>query len=859
MKYKSASAVPLAVVSALLAYALPASAAAPAVSELEEVIVTADRRDQRLQDVPSAVTAISAESLLERGANDFGSYFRTVPGAALAELGTQGNEVKLRGVGNGTAQLSPTTAVYFGDVPVISTGPSINSSYNFRLVDMERIEVLRGPQGQLYGANSLGGAIKNIPHEPDMKSFGATVSGSGFDTQGGAGSYDGDASVNIPIIAGVLAARVAGYYSREGGWFDNVYKGGVPLISLVPPGPPIPPPLWGPAGVNPLRWAFGITARSNPAIGAYTAPANNEQDVNSQDVKGARVILRWIPSDRLSADLTVVGEQKHTAGTTWATDIPNNPLGKLIPPLPPFPPGPGPKIYPGLPGGFSGPPTVGVPNTTTASPIRYLYPTSAANYQQANGLDAKANDKIFLASLAVDYDLGFSTLRGLVAHWDRTEALDTDLGIFGYIYTGVFAEVPTRVHREDNPKNTIEELRLTSKSQGPLTWIAGLYHEKVDQSYTALTSDLSGLDIFYHIALTQAAAHFGPPPTTPLMGLQDEKYTDEQYAAYGELAYDLTSTFNAALSFRGFTLDQTAKIVNSGFQYAGQPNTDRKHNDHIFTPKLNLSWKPTKDQLYYVTAAEGYRTGITNNDVPLNLCTAELAAAGSPAGLQPTRPDKLWNYELGAKMAFADRRVTVNGAIYHIDWSNLQSQVIMSGLAPIPQASRCNFPAIFNVGKATIEGLELEVNALLSNHLRLDWSFASTNPRYESNYPALGIVKGAKMQGTPDLQSTLGLQYGFELAQRSGFARVDWSYTGRVPNAGNDFRTQAAPFQSGDFHTVNARLGMDITREFRIELFADNLLNEFGVQRQIDVNGGQAPTVFTIRPRTLGATVRISY
>ena len=114
--------------------------------------------------MPAAVTAIGQDELRERNIRDLQSYLMTTPGASFADQGSSGNEVKLRGVGNGTSQLSPTTAIYLGEVPVIHTGRATNSSYNFHLTDINRVEVLRGPQGQLYGSNSLGGTIKNVPN-----------------------------------------------------------------------------------------------------------------------------------------------------------------------------------------------------------------------------------------------------------------------------------------------------------------------------------------------------------------------------------------------------------------------------------------------------------------------------------------------------------------------------------------------------------------------------------------------------------------------------------------------------------------------------------------------------------------------
>ena len=188
----------------------------------DELIVTAQKREQALQEVALAVTAINSESIETRGIVDFSSYLRTVPSASLQELGTLGNEVKIRGVGNGTAEVSPTTSVYLGEVPIIHTGRGVNSSYNFWTVDLERIEVLRGPQGQLYGSNSLGGAIRNLPAKPVMNETQIRGSVTGANTDDGDWSGNADLTLNVPLVDDSMALRVTGYAARLGGWYDNV-------------------------------------------------------------------------------------------------------------------------------------------------------------------------------------------------------------------------------------------------------------------------------------------------------------------------------------------------------------------------------------------------------------------------------------------------------------------------------------------------------------------------------------------------------------------------------------------------------------------------------------------------------------
>jgi outer membrane receptor protein involved in Fe transport len=831
-------------------WAAPADSAVPP-DALEEIIVTAERREQNLQDVPVAVTALTEQQLRDRGITDYGQYLSSVPGASYADLGNQGNEVKFRGVGAGTQQLSPTTAVYLGDVPVIHTGRSLNSSYNFYLADMDRIELLRGPQGQLYGANSLGGAIKNVPNKAraDAFSVSSQLTESTTHSPGGA-NYGGELTVNVPLIQDSLAVRVTGYGQRMSGWYDNVFAGGPQLGTLAryapplvqPPGPPgtplvgapwsyfpanipvfhpVPPP--GHISVLPNAGVLAV----DPAAATYAAPANLARDVNSSEVAGTRLMLDWNVTERLGAELMATYEKKSSAGTGWAEEIPAKP-------------------NPAIPGTYQ-----------SITPV--LYPSDAMRYQQINTLNAGNADEIFLANLQLNYKLDFATLTSDTSFWDRTETLQTDLSPIAFTVTQVNGTIPLLVNRTDNPRSFIQELRLTSPGGGALTWLAGAFYQRLNQEFHAGVDELSGLNIVYTRALVQARLTGTPIPPSSPFGSQDGDFTDEQLAGFGEIKYDILPSLNAGFSFRYIDLRQWSLLNNSGFFYFGQPNTNRSASERQFTPKYTLSWTPAKDELFYATASKGFRSGITNLEAPLSLCAQELANAGQPNGIQPTRPDTLWNYELGAKMSFADRRVTVDAAAYHIKWSNLQTQIILTNFfkpTPTQSTSACTYPAVFNVGDATIDGVEVEVNARLTSALHANLSFAHTNPRYESSVPQDNIYKGETIDGTPNMSGYAGLRYDLRLARLPLFAQADVTYVGHIVAKSTDFRAQAQPFPIGEYALVGARLGANLTDSLKIEAFIDNAFNRYAITRELDNAGSTVPTIFTTRPRTFGLTVR---
>jgi len=787
------------------------------VEKVESIVVTAQRREQRLEDIGAAVTALSKDDLQERGITDFQSYLQTLPSASFADQGSTGNEVKLRGVGSGTSQLSPTTAVYLGEVPIIHTGRAANSSYNFQLIDMDRVEILRGPQGQLYGSNSLGGAIKNIPSAPTFKRFEASGSVGGSDTRIANSSYSVDATFNLPL-SNDLAVRITGYDSRQGGWYRNVHAGGPTLgriLAISPPGS--------------TRTSLGLMISRFPQLSGYAAPAPPFQS-NDTDITGGRLIALYKPSSKFDAQLMLATERKSTDGPGWAIDIPN------------------------VPGTIPG--TFRVPG----GQFNYTNPSDATKYQYSNASHVGKSDKISLSNLLLNYDFGFAKLTSSTSYWDRTETIGIDIGPISGVVTGVVGTFPVFFVRKDNPKKFVQEFRLTSPSRQPFTWLAGAFYSKIDQQFDLLAQDDSGQNIFFswQTAILPPARR----PQTTVLSYQTAQFVDKQKAIFGEVAYDVTPKVNAAFSFRQFWLDQTLATDSSGFQFLASGRVDRAGSASSFMPKFNLTWKPEQGQLFYATASQGYRTGVVNREVPTPVCANALAALGFPGtkGLPPTVADTVWNFEVGTKFKLTPT-VNLNAAIYRIDWKNLQKHVVLNGVgnAQFPANSLCTPDQIINVGNATIDGAELELTAYITSKLHLNGSLSFTNPTFKDNFAPLRIRSGQTIDGTPKSQAFLGLQYFMSLMDKPSYIRGEVSYVGKIANISNDFFAQTPPFQTGNYTQFNLRFGIDITKKMNLVLWGTNLFDKFGVTRQTDVTSQAAPALFTIRPRTIGATLRATF
>jgi outer membrane receptor protein involved in Fe transport len=235
---------------------------------IEEVVVTALKRNTRLQDTPMSMLAVSGESLHDRGIDNVADLLRTTPGLSLVDQGAGQKRLVIRGVQSaGEAQ----TGLYYDETPVSAGTPSTTNdagqrSPELRLFDVERIEVLRGPQGTLYGSGSMGGTVRVLFNKPGYE-YAASIDSSFESTEDGDTGYQVNAMLNAPLVGEQLAARSVFYYRDRGGYVDNV-----------------------------------TLAR---------------QDVNSELSRGGRVLVRYQPSDKVTLDAAVHIQREDSFVSAW--------------------------------------------------------------------------------------------------------------------------------------------------------------------------------------------------------------------------------------------------------------------------------------------------------------------------------------------------------------------------------------------------------------------------------------------------------------------------------------------------------------------------------------------------------------
>jgi len=325
------------------------------------------------------------------------------------------------------------------------------------------------------------------------------------------------------------------------------------------------------------------------------------------------------------------------------------------------------------------------------------------------------------------------------------------------------------------------------------------------------------------------------------------KFSDEkQLSVYGEISYEVLSGWTIGAGGRYLTEDiESLSPGSSGLLNGGvttpttAPITGKIHE---FNPSGYVRYKPTEDVTTYFQVSRGFRSGAVNEPYPTN-CQAEANSAGIGA---ITNPDTLTNYELGLKSLFADRKISIDAAIYKDKWHGVQLGVALD----------CGFSGIVNAGDIDGKGAELEIVAQPVPQWRFNFSAAYTQNHFTDVESGTGFVSGQRLPDSPEKNGSVGAQYNFPLAGGwSGFARGDFIYVGDVLS---QFGT--ATVKVGGYGQSNARVGFT-HNTLDLAIYGDNLTDRRGISSVGNpaFNPGFAPYQTLIRPREVGAEVRYSF
>jgi iron complex outermembrane receptor protein len=614
---------PVAVFWQLAAAPLNAAPADPdssaAAGGLEEIVVTATRREERLQDVPISVLAFSQEKMDSQGLKSIDDLARLSPGLNFQRNGMsssgnyndEGSDINIRGV-DSTAGTS-TTGIYIDDTPIQTRHIGFGSINAFpALFDLDHVEVLRGPQGTLFGAGAEGGVVRFIAPEPDLSKTSIYARGDTAVTDGGSPSYEGGAAFGIPIIQDVLAFRASLSYRRDGGWVDRTDYTLEPNAAA-----PLPTPV------------YASTTQSNS---------------NSWDTTTARFALKWKVNDSLEVMPSFYYQHLQIADTSayWVA-LSNPDQG----------------IYRN---GNAGTNPSSDPFSLTSVRVKWdlgfaslFSNTSYYDRNQSAYSDytqyLRATWNLF-AELPNTFpaagDRGYATFQDNQRNFYeeiRLSSKDADSRIVwsgGLFFSRLSENVPENII---DPTLNQEIINYTTATYGTPTPLCSAGYA---------TSCPGGL-IFQ-----------GPV----------DSVIDKQYALFGELTFRFTDTLKATVGVRVSRLDYTGSVAETGPFLGTTIITSSGATEKPVTPKAVLSWQPDHDDNFYVSASKGFRPGGPNVAVG-DICGGSLSAIGVSQVPGQFSSDSLWSYEIGAKNAFFDHTLQINTSLFYIDWNNIQQNVYL--------------------------------------------------------------------------------------------------------------------------------------------------------------------------------------
>ncbi|QMW23442.1 TonB-dependent receptor [Sandaracinobacteroides saxicola] len=636
--------------TALFAQAAPAPTVAEA--DVEEIIVTARKRAENLQEVPLAISAFTASRIEEQGIKSIADIAQQTPGLSFRQaFGRNGDRPVIRGMSN--IQGNPNAAFFVDGI--FFTG-SISA---FNLDNLERVEVIKGPQAALFGRATFAGAINFITRQPDNTPRGRLSVTFGED---GLQEYTG--YVSGPLITDKLWASVDAKFYRFAGQYTN----------LVDPEEKLG---------REKSLSYGLTLRAAPTEN-LTITARYSR---SQDNDGAYAIgrLNWVPGQ--------------TAAVPGVLGINNNALNCFLPNLRPGVFGPAPALRPVADNRARGY-NCGQLNTPTQFALN-------SNIFRQAGIDDALNRDILRSYVKVEYDLNDWTLTGTGAYNRRRQTVATDQD-----YSDLRSPGFETIDRSGTKDYTLE-FRVASPAASRVRGLAGVYYYR--------EKDLPGN---YSASLPAVVP---PPPAVPFTRNSVFLGSVKNRAVFGQLEVDITDTLTASAEARYQVEDLTTSGTSSTV-VAGQTFTRSivaplgVAQYKSFLPRFTVNWKATDDVMLYGVVARGNKPGGFNSGVYSALYEDSEVARLVGLGLDTFREESSWNYEIGAKTQFMDRRVTVNVAAYNIEWKNQQLTQTIQVARRDGVLGSVSFTS--NVGKSRVRGFELESSAKVTDWLELRLGYA---------------------------------------------------------------------------------------------------------------------------------------
>jgi iron complex outermembrane receptor protein len=701
----------------------PQAAAADQPAYSGEIIVTATRRNESIQKVPLTIQAFTGDMLKNLNVANFNDLIKYTPNVTFGNNGPGAGSIFMRGLSTGFAgSQSASTTGYFPNVALYLDDQSMqfpSRNADIYVADMERIEVLEGPQGTLFGGGAQAGAVRYITNKPKLDKFEGHFEGSVGGTIKGApnGAFTG--MINLPIVEDKLAVRAVIYNDHRGGYIDNV------------------PGTFTRSDGDHYNYYFNNGGHALPAaqqsnLGQYNNADTAKKDYNPVDYIGGRVSAKWQVTDDWDVLISEM-YQKLDAQNTFAQE-PFSPDGVAL----------------------------GKLQTVTFEP----------GYNK---------DELWNTAWTVNGKLGDFSLvytgAYMIRHIETQQDYTNYSRAFGEYYQCTGGGLPVssgatpfcyspNSYWHDKTRNThmTHEARISTPADKRIRLIAGAFYEKFRIE--------DNMDFAYKsVPVCTAVGQTGcfgleqpnPNATTNIPGTRDPKvafgedtqrgYT--QYAFFGTADFDILPNLTLTGGTRYYHYDE----FETGSQYqtsgggcvavpvctgggGGDINIDLKNDKIIykgFKSRGSLTWHPNTYTTIYGTFSQGFRPGGFNRTDKLILPDA----AGTPQYLRPNgyKPDTLTNWELGVKTDFLNHKVQLNVSAYYMIWNNVQINFFN------PAGGFGNTAFVTNGADFHVKGVEIQLSARPMEGLSIQGGFTYNDSKQVSSPCLVSDVPGSLTLG----------------------------------------------------------------------------------------------------------------
>jgi len=804
------------------------------VAGLQEVVVTATRHEESLSKVPISVTALTQESMDQLGIKDFQDVARFTPGVTIDNSGT--NAISIRGISSSGG--AGTTGIYIDDTPIQMRSVGFNPDDTLpKTFDLERVEVLRGPQGTLFGAGAEGGAVRYILTQPSVTTTDTYVRSEVSYTQYGQPSGEFGIAHGQPVVDGVFGVRASIWYRYDGGWIDRVDPG------------------------------TGATVNHN---------------VNYSNSIMGRLAAAWQPTSNLTLTPSILYQRqdKHDESTYWPAY--SNP-------------GEG-QFNTATPERIGGPDEYYLPALKIVWDLgktQIISNTSYFHRKQLTAYQGTVYDLSYWQTIP-------SALGGpdespqppkCSAPDDATSCswfplLDAN----GIHLPAALRGTQTPNIMTNTQESYTQELRWQSNDPASRwNWTAGIFWQLAKEGSVEELRSTNIDGVFNYLFGLSPTDFYGATlyscptnvayPSIPACDIYYNSNTtfDRQIAAFGEVSYAFTDWMRLTVGERvartSFSLDHYA----DGYENYGPDPAHADQSETSNTPKVTLAFQVNPQNLFYASYAKGFRVGGGNAPLP-DYCNEDLANAGYPNGAPLTyKSDSTQNYEIGSKNSVSNW-LKIATSVYYIKWNDIQQSLYVAG--------NCGLQFTDNLGQAVSWGGDVQAQ-MQFGPVHVDLAAGYTSARFSQDAPIGCQTQVAPTPEIPCLASNgnaisgqeginyapgssppwtvaLGVEYAFKLGQRDAFVRADWQYESRnewlaaVQDPHNDGTYNFGYSYTLPSTSFTSLRGGVTFGDWQLAAFCDNLFDSHTVNNyslgQTDGTYTPQQNAWTFRPRTVGIT-----